>query len=151
MGGLLVDLGLARAYLGRVRCPADFLGLKKINFRPYRSCLFLLLFSSQWLWYLVLVSITCVHSSRGYHTLGWKTRHGLACFQSSLWCWIHVRLASWESMITSSPRDWSPLFQHARSRGLFNTTVWLVFSYFSWIIPHLPTERIDSLCLVYST
>ena len=30
---------------------------------------------------------------------------------------------------------------------LFNTIVWLVYSYFSWIILHLPTERIDSLCL----
>ena len=30
---------------------------------------------------------------------------------------------------------------------LFNTIVWLVYSYFSWVSLHLPTERIDSLCL----
>ena len=40
-----------------------------------------------------------------------------------------------------------PPFRRARSRRLFKIIVWLVFSYFSWIISHLPTERIDSLCL----
>ena len=44
----------------------------------------------------------------------------------------------------SCPSD-KPLNHHTTPP--FNTIVWLVYSYFSLIILHPPTERIDSLCL----
>ena len=59
-------------------------------------------------------------------------------------------------MGASAPAGWKGgLFRKKRygviynkkEGGLFNTIVWLVYFYFSWIILHLPTERIDSLCL----
>ena len=103
---LVVCARALTADLGRVRCRADFFWTKRKSVRDHIVHAEFLLF------FIRITLISCVRFDDLFPVFSWLKR------RVNTWCWINVRLASQESMITSKPRGWSPALPARQVKGI---------------------------------